>query len=414
MRVRTLLAALTLTTACAAHAANIRVLITSSPTVHVRIPINTNVSGIPSAGAPTPVAYAEWTVGVSGTRLTLSGQDSGSDSLYLPPAPGSTVGIAGSDYRGGVYLRAHAGKVDAINVVHLEDYLRGVVPAEMPRSWPIEALKAQAVIARTYAVSRISPGAAYDLCATEQCQVYGGIAREATSTDDAITGTRGQVISFAGKAARAVFSADSGGYTASAGEVWGTDYPYLVAQPDPASRSPKSSWNVTVPLTKVTEVAQRYKVQVGTLQNVAITRQSPSGRALELTFQGTAGVARLAGAEAGGFVRALGAYSTRVTLSGADPLIISGAGAGHGVGLSQWGAGALAAQSWNYAQILGFYYPGVGLSALREARHLPGGASVVTLAKLHDLPSQPKAWVARNDARPLVLMRSATAALDVH
>lgn len=379
MRRRTVLALAVLCALGAARAVNIRVLVASAPSVRVRVPINTNTSGLPTAGAPPQNSFAEWTVGVLGAHLSLNGQDGGSASLYLPPAVGSVVGIAGGEYRGGVLLLAAGSKVDAINVLDLEDYLRGVVPAEMPGSWPLEALKAQAVIARTYAVSRLSPGAAYDVCASDQCQVYSGLAREASGTNEAVAGTRGLVISYAGKAARAVFSSDSGGYTASAAEVWGTAFPYLVAQPDPASRGPKSEWTLSVPLAQVAEVAARYGVHLGVLSGVRVTRASPSGRPLELTFSGAQGTATLQGAEAGGFVRALGAYSTRVTLSGDDPLVVTGAGAGHGVGLSQYGASGLAAQRWNYGQILGFYYPGVGLSAVQDNAELPGGASLVSL-----------------------------------
>ena len=379
MRVFTLCLALL----CAgASAVDVRVLIASGGAVQIRVPLGPNPA-YPAGAAPT--SYAEWTAGVSGGHLSLNGQDAGSASLYLPPAQDSVVGIAGSLYRGGVLLRAVGGKVQAINVVNLEAYLRGVVPAEMPASWPPEALKAQAVLARTYAVSRLSPGAAYDVCADERCQVYGGLARELPGTDAAIAQTAGQVISYAGKAARAVFSSDSGGFTASAGEVWGTDVPYLVAQPDPASRGPKSNWTLSVPLARAAEVAARYGVRVGALGGVSATRLSASGRPLELTFTGSAGVARLEGAEVGGFVRSLGAYSTRVTLSGADPLLISGEGAGHGVGLSQWGASTLAAQNWNFAQILGFYYPGVGLSALLS-EDVPGGREVARLGPARALP----------------------------
>lgn len=391
MRARSLLAALTLCASFAASAVNIRVLVASAPSVRVRVPLSTATTTLPSttlpgAAAPAPTAYAEWNVGVGGAGLTLDGQDSGSASLYLPPAAGSVVGIAGTDYRGGVLLRAWGGKVEAVNVLDLEDYLRGVVPAEMPSTWPSEALKAQAVIARTYAVSRLSPGAAYDLCASEQCQVYGGLGRETPAASDAVVQTSALVLSYGGKAARAVFSSDSGGYTASAAEVWGTDFPYLVAQPDPASRGPRSTWSFSVPLDKVNDVAARYNVRVGRLQSVGVSRASPSGRPLELTFTGSSGSARLLGAEAGGFVRALGAYSTRVSLSGLDPLIVSGAGAGHGVGLSQWGASGLAAQAWNYAQILGFYYPGVGLSAIQTSATLPQGRDLVAFTHTQILP----------------------------
>ncbi|ADV68729.1 SpoIID/LytB domain-containing protein [Deinococcus maricopensis] len=346
----------------AAHAVNIRVLVASAPQLTVRTPL-TNAA-LPGTTAQ-PAGATEWVIGVRGRNLTVGGQDSGSDALYLPPAANSTLEIAGRTYRGGVQLRAVNGGVQAVNVVDMEAYLRGVVPAEMPASWPQEALKAQAVIARTYAASRVNPNAPYDVCATEQCQVYGGVAREANNSDAAINATAGQVVSYAGRAAKTFFSSDSGGFTASSAEVWGEALPYLVAKADPASQGPKSQWSMSVPYPRVAEVAARYGVRVGRVTGVQVTRASASGRPQELTLTGTSGTARLAGADAGGFVRSLGAYSTRVTFTpGADALLVAGAGSGHGVGLSQYGASGLAQQAWTHLQILGFYYPGASISAL--------------------------------------------------
>lgn len=371
----------------AASALDLRVLVTSGPTVRVRVPLTT-APAYP-ATATAPVTPTEWDVGVRGGKLTLSGQDSGTNTLYLAPTPGGVVGIGNTTYRGGVLLRAVGGRVDAVNVVNLEDYLRGVVAAEMPASWSPDALRAQAVIARSYASARINPAAPYDLCATDQCQVYGGVARETPATDAAVAATRGQVVSWNGAIAKTYFSSDSGGYTASSAEVWGTDLPYLVSQPDPASQSPRSAWNITVPFARVLEVAARYKVRVGTLAQIGITRVSASGRPIEITFQGDAGTARLGGADAGGFVRSLGAYSTRVTFSAdANGLILSGAGNGHGVGLSQWGAGNLAGAGWNHLQILGFYFPGAALSTLQEASGavVPTPGSAYALADTRPMP----------------------------
>jgi len=155
-----------------AAATNIRVLVASGSAVSVRVPIAASVaqSG-PATGLTAPALSGSysWTVtpGASG-GLSLNGQEAGSDTLYLPPVPGSTVEIAGRTYRGGLLLKAAKGGVSAVNVLDLEDYLRGVVPAEMPSGWPLEALKSQAVVARTYAAARINPGSYYDLCATDQ------------------------------------------------------------------------------------------------------------------------------------------------------------------------------------------------------------------------------------------------------
>ncbi|WP_425146009.1 SpoIID/LytB domain-containing protein [Deinococcus sp.] len=363
---------------CSASATNIRVLIASGGAVSVRVSAGSSVpQALPSASAPGSVSapLIEWNVTLQGSHLSLNGQDAGSDLLYLPPVAGSTVQIAGQTYRGGLLLKADRGVVNAVNVVDLEDYLRGVVAAEMPANWPPEALKAQAVIARTYAAARINPASYYDLCATDACQVYGGISRELPAADAAILATRNQVVSYAGAAAKTYFSSDSGGYTASSLETWGMDIPYLRARPDPASAGPNSRWTLSVPLSRVAEVASRYGVALGKLHSLSVTALSPSGRVQSILLVGAGGSQTLSGAEAGGFVRSLGAKSTRVNFGGSDPLLIGGAGQGHGVGLSQYGASELARQGWNDLQIMGFYYAGCSISSILNA-----GAGGATLA----------------------------------
>ncbi|GGN46356.1 sporulation protein [Deinococcus daejeonensis] len=382
--------------ASGASALNVRVLVASAPQLTVRIaapapaPGALNVPGAPGA-APLPVQA--WTVGVSGAQLTLNGQPTGNASLYLPPSPGSVVEIAGKAYRGGVQLRAEAGGVQGINVVDLEDYLRGVVPAEMPASWPSAAVQAQAVIARTYVTARINPATPYDTCATETCQVYGGIAAEKPLADAAIAATRAQVVAFGGKAASTYFSSDSGGFTASSGEVWGKDLPYLVAKADPFSAgSPRARWQLEVPLSRVQQAAGNAGVRVGALRSVTVTRVSESGRPLEITFVGASGTGKLTGAGAGGFVRALGASGTRVTLAGLNPLVLSGSGSGHGVGLSQYGALGLANAGYSHLHVLGFYYPGTQLATLTGDAG-PGHAALSVQAAL-PVPPLAQVWAA--------------------
>lgn len=373
------------------EATNIRVLIASGASVSVRVPIAASLpqngpaqngptqNGPAQNGAPTVDAASlpvggvyDWNVTASGPNLSLNGQPYSGDTLYLPPVPGSSVQIEGRSYRGGVLLKAVRGAVSAVNVADLEDYLRGVVPAEMPSSWPLEALKSQAVVARTYAAARINPASYYDLCATDACQVYGGLSRETPQADAAVDATRAQVVSYAGAAAKTYFSSDSGGYTASSLETWGQNLPYLTAKPDPGVSGPNSRWTLSVPLARVADVASRYGVRLGPLRSLNITGVSLSGRVTAVVLSGASGSRTIQGADAGGFVRSLGAKSSRVNFSGSDPLIVTGAGAGHGVGLSQWGASARAQQGWNYLQIMGFYYTGASISSILGA-DLPGG-----------------------------------------
>ncbi len=360
-----------------APALDVRVLVTSGPAVRVTVlppaPADASAAPQPSAAlpAPTPAPAAlrqSWQVGVAGANLTLDGRSAGSSTLYLPPAPGSRVELGGQTYRGGVLLRVQGQGVQAINVVDVEDYLRGVVAAEMPASWPAAALAAQAVIARTYVAARINPAKPYDTCATEQCQVYRGVRGEHPATDAAIARTAGQVLAYGGQPAQTYFSSDSGGYVASSAEVWNTPLPYLVAQPDPYSVSaggPGAKWSAEVPLTRVQQLAAGYGVRVGTLSGVEVTRTSASGRAQQLTFRGAGGSAALSGAEVGGFLRSLGARSTRVQLTRQGAALqLTGAGNGHGVGLSQYGALGMARAGYDHLRMLDFYYPGTTLDLL--------------------------------------------------
>ena len=137
-------------------------------------------------------------------------------------------------------------KLDAVNVVGLEQYLQGVVAQEMPSAWPDEALKAQAVAARSYALSHRVTGKAFDLYADVRSQVYGGIAGEHPRTTAAVQATKGQVLLWEGKPIDALFHSTSGGSTLDAAEVFGKAVPYLVGVEDPHSAlSPVHRWGPT-------------------------------------------------------------------------------------------------------------------------------------------------------------------------
>ncbi|WP_291424081.1 SpoIID/LytB domain-containing protein [Deinococcus sp.] len=399
---------------------NVRVLLVSGPQVTVKVPVPVAaVTGAAALAPRSPVGAdapqaaglntTTWQVALaSNGHLTLNGLDAGNSTLYLPPALGSTVKVAGTTYRGGLLLRSQGGSVQAINVVDVDDYVRGVVASEMPASWPKAALSAQAIIARTYVAARINPALAYDTCANASCQVYGGVEAEKPQTDAAVRASAGQVVSFRGKVASTYFSSDSGGYTASATEVWGmNNLPYLPAQPDPFSlEGPRSMWKLEIPQGQVQSVAERYGARVGALQSVGITRVSSSGRPQEITLVGTSGTFKLGGAEAGGFVRSLGAGSSRVVISGLNPLVMQGNGQGHGVGLSQYGALGLARKGYDHLHILGFYYPGTVLSVLAGVR--PTGAVLADVGPLSS-PETAQLMVSASSATTLLTTRKPVA-----
>jgi len=165
--------------------------------------------------------------------------------VFVPGAAPLEVGPleVGKPYRGQIVVSVTGKKLDAVNDVPLEQYLAGVVPREMPAAWPAEALKAQAVAARSYALAHRLTGKPYDLYSDVRSQVYGGSRGEDARATAAITATAGQVMLHGGKVVDALFHSTSGGRTVSAAEAFGADVPYLVSVDDPwSSLSPVHVW----------------------------------------------------------------------------------------------------------------------------------------------------------------------------
>ena len=174
-------------------------------------------------------------VAVNGTPTELAGP-----ILFLPGTAPLELDRA---YRGQISVSATGQKLDAVNILGLEQYLQGVVAQEMPSAWPDEALKAQAVAARSYALAHRLSGKAFDLYADVRSQVYGGIAGESVRTTAAVQATKGQVLLWEGKPIDALFHSTSGGATLDAAEVFGQPIPYLVGVDDPHSvLSPVHRW----------------------------------------------------------------------------------------------------------------------------------------------------------------------------
>ncbi|MER3426083.1 MAG: stage II sporulation protein D [Thermus sp.] len=289
--------------------------------------------------------------------------------------------LDGRSYRGSLWVLPSMSGLFLINALPLEEYLLGVLPGEMPGGFPQEALMAQAVLARTYAVHRLNPQAPYDLCATELCQVYGGMGVETPVHRRAVEATSGQVVSLpAGpgvhQAISALYHSDSGGMTAGSEEVYGRFVPYLRPRPDPFS--PKRAWEVRVSWRSLLGVwpsgpkqprqgntkglSEALSVPSSEEEAFALLKRSESGRAYRIRVWGR----EMEGPEATRFLRALGLPSTLIeeVQAGPEGLTIRGRGAGHGLGLSQWGARGMAEAGYGYREILGYYFPGTFLSNL--------------------------------------------------
>ena len=197
-------------------------------------------------------------------------------------------------YRGWLEFRpTGAGSaVQTVNALHLEDYVRGVVSYEMPSSWSSQALAAQAVAARTYAITSSVGGSGYQLYADTRSQMYGGVAAETPSTDAAVAATRGQVVTYRGRPAITYFFSSSGGYTESIENVWlgSAPEPWLKGVPDPydgVGGNPDHHW--TRPLTVSAAAAELGSLVKGRLLGIAIIKRGVSRRVVSAQVIGTGG-----------------------------------------------------------------------------------------------------------------------------
>jgi stage II sporulation protein D len=214
--------------------------------------------------------------------------------LLFSPGSGA-LSLGGRAYRGSLRVKRVGSRLQVVNVVGLEPYLWGVVPSEMPERWPAEALAAQAVCARTYALAHLHKGD-FDLYSDTRSQVYGGVAAEAQSATDAVNETAGKVVLYDDELANTYFFSSSGGKTANVQDVWpdSPPAPYLVSVPDPYDTlSPYHDWG---PLRfSAKTLARRLHVPGGRVSDFRANVTS-SGRVRSITFVGASGERTATGA----------------------------------------------------------------------------------------------------------------------
>ena len=273
-----------------APVARVRVLVAEAKdSVKVRSPVPFRARDV--FGKTYPLAAGDVVLGPK-LRVTVNGAltELAGPILLLP---GSEPLELDRPYRGQIEVGVTGQKLDAVNVIGLEQYLQGVVAQEMPSAWPDEALKAQAVAARSYALSHRLSGKSFDLYADVRSQVYGGIPGESPRTTAAIQATKGQVLLWEGKPIDALFHSTSGGTTLPAVEVFGKAVPYLVAADDPHSvLSPVHRWGPTPVAEATIRKGLKLRAPVTALK---LTR-GPSGRVATVEAVTASGTTKVSGA----------------------------------------------------------------------------------------------------------------------
>lgn len=281
------------------------------------------------------------------------------------------VQVNKSSYRGIIEVRkSRKGTILVVNELDIEDYLKGVVAEEMPYDWEPEALKAQAVVARSFALyrKRAAGRRPYHIGATVNGQVYSGVRGERPETVRAVEETDGIVIAYGGRTIPAFFHSSCGGHTEDAAELWEIDEPYLKGVDCDCQRISKyGAWERRFSLDDI-EAALRKKgyafPPVFFLRTGSITA---AGRVREIelvTRNGSKTIPAEDLRRAVGYAEIPSVFF-ELSVSGRD-VVFSGRGLGHGVGLCQWGAKWMAEQGLGYQSIISHYYPGTRLALVDE------------------------------------------------
>jgi len=328
-------------------------------------------------------------------------------------------------YRGELRILLTSNRIQVVNHLGVEKYLSSVVGSEMPKSWPMAALQAQAIAARTYALQQGRKKKFYDVNSTEKSQVYLGIESETKSTRKAVESTRALVLIHKGRLIDAVFHSSSGGFTEASGAVWKKQLPYLVGVPDYDQHSPSYKWKKEFDPYQLEAAFS----ETGGVDRVQILNSSNTGRVLRARVDGPRGELEITGRELRsrlalkstlasfemtpyepmlnkklskkklssrdvlrnwsltdpGFDLPINALTAPPPLTSPQPfptlpplfamkkpprlppiapkriLLVRGSGSGHGVGMSQWGAHGLAEKGADFRKILTHYYKGVDI-----------------------------------------------------
>lgn len=334
----------------------------------------------------------------------------------------SIIKVEEKRYRGFIKIQKEGESLLVSNLIDIDHYLYGVIPREMPASFPMEALKAQAVAARTYTLNNLNKhgNEGFDLCDTTHCQVYGGMDGEHSRTNEAVEATKGTVITYNGNIIDAVYHSNSGGHTEDSAEAWGNYFPYLIGVEDEFSKGqPNSDWSFTIESNVLNNKLKNNGIHIGDVVDLEIVETSPRGGVSKLKIIGTTGeevlnkskirqilgndelkstwfTVKREGSSAPGHVYVIGSnegrpqkiyisqaismdknrtksYARNSIAMGKDnkvklmdsykgnssSFLIEGKGYGHGVGMSQWGAKKMAEDGYDYEEILKHYYTGV-------------------------------------------------------
>jgi len=282
--------------------------------------------------------------------------------IRIQPSRSPAIYLNGRKFRGAIdIVRQPNKKLLAINRLDVEEYIQGVLYHEVAPWWPMEALKVQAIVSRTFALyqAKVNAHKDYDLESSAYSQVYGGRTSERGRTSKAVRLTRGKILTYKNKLFPTFYHATCAGHTEKAGNLWNINLPPLRGRECQfCQRSPHFRWKKKVSLQNIEEALEKADFKVGLIESIKIVDRDVSGRITDLEITSTRGRIKLS---ANRFRLAAGPNIIKSTNFNLQikkrQAYFEGYGWGHGVGMCQWGAFFMARKGFNAEQILGYYYP---------------------------------------------------------
>jgi stage II sporulation protein D len=339
---------------------------TAAAAENIRVLISNNQRTV-TLKARAGLVVKDFPLGLGEKKMMIIGSSSIGTRPVRIRSAGEFIEMNGRCYRGCIELRKKKnGLLLVINDLDIEDYLRGVIAAEIPFDWEFEALKAQAVASRTYALyqKKMAGKRAYHILATVDGQVYSGKNGERARAVQAVRETAGIIITYEGEVIPAFYHASCGGHTESAMELWGIDAPYLRGVDcDCQEISKYGLWEKRLSPQKIAAALARQGIRLKGISKAEIDGITAAGRVKNVAIYYAGGIEHVPAETLRAAIGYAALPSTffEITMEDSE-IIISGRGLGHGVGLCQWGAKEMALRGQDYKTILSHYYPGTVLA----------------------------------------------------
>ncbi len=292
--------------------------------------------------------------------------------VFIKATDSGPISVNGRLFKGSIQLiKNKDAAFTVVNQVELEDYIKGILYHEASHYWPMEALKAQAIASRSYALYQMQENKlnSFDVTSDIYSQVYGGKTSERYRTSMAVDETKGLALTYRGKLFSAYFSATCGGHTEDASKLWNTDIAPLKGVPCGFCKdSPHFNWHYVLTLEEIEEKLAEGRFRVKKIKDLRVIDKDSSGRVANLKIIGADKEVKIPAKDFREWIGPNIIRSTHFTIKLAQKdLIFEGIGWGHGVGLCQWGAYFMAKQGRTASEILCYYYPGSEINQLPVA-----------------------------------------------